>query len=117
MKYRVTITDVALAAIKEQATYLAVEKQAPEAAERWLERVLEASDTLGEMPYRCAHAPENEYVPYEVRWLGVGSFVLLFTIAEDAQIVYVIGARHSRRLPQLDELSPELDLLDPRAAR
>lgn len=104
MTYRVIVTDPAFEKIREQARYIAVEQHAPEAASRWLERVLAASDTLAEMPRRCALAPENDYRPYEIRWLGVGTFVLLFTVDETARTVYVIGARHGRRLPRPGEL-------------
>lgn len=100
MTYRVIVTDPAFDAIQAQARYIAIEQQAPEAAQRWLERVFDASDTLAEMPYRCALAAENDFRPYEIRWLGVGDFMLLFTVVEESKTVWVIGARHGRRLPR-----------------
>jgi len=99
MAYRVIITDPAIEALRQQAHYLAIEQQVPEIAARWLRRVLDASETLAEMPRRCPLAPEDGYRPYEIRWLGVDSFMLLFTVAEDTKTVWVLGARHSRRLP------------------
>jgi plasmid stabilization system protein ParE len=109
MSYRVVITEPALAAIREQAFYIAVDQQAPEAAARWLRGVFDASDTLSEMPRRCARAPEDAKRPYEIRWLGVGSFVLLFTIVDETKTVWVIAARHSRREPRPDELPPGVE--------
>lgn len=112
MTYRVIVTDSALERIREYAVYIAVDQQAPEAAARWLERVLDACDTLSEVPRRCALAAENEHTPYEVRWRAVGEFQLLFTVLDKDSTVYVIGARHGRRLPRPDELSPEAGVGD-----
>ena len=104
MTYRVIISDTAFESIQEYARYVAIDQRAPEAAERWLEKVFDASDTLSEMPRRCARAPEDDYRPYEIRWLGVGDFMLLFTVMEETKTVWVIGARHGRRLPRPGEL-------------
>lgn len=117
MTYRVIVTDSALERIEEYGTYIAVDQQAPEAAARWLKRVLDASETLSEVPRRCALAPENEHTPYEVRWHAVGEFLLLFTVVEKDSSVYVIGARHGRRLPRPDELPSELGVGDPDPVR
>ena len=108
MTYRVIVTDTAFESIRAQAHYIAVEQQAPEAAVRWLERVFDASDTLSKMPRRCARAPEDAYRPYEIRWLGVGAFMLLFTVVEETKTVWVIAARHGRRLPRPEELPEEV---------
>jgi len=108
MRCGVLITDAVLERIQEQARYIAVDQQAPEAAVRWLERVFEASDTLAETPRRCPHAPEDNYRSYEIRWLGVGAFMLLFTVVEEARTVWVIGARHGRHLPRPQELPDEM---------
>lgn len=103
MSYQVIITDSARDSIRDYADYIANEQQAPAAAGHWLTRVFEAADTLAENPRRCALAPEDGYRPYEVRWLGIGEFRLLFTIV-DERVVYVIGARHGRRLPRPEDL-------------
>lgn len=97
-KYQVVVSDAAFEAIQGQAQYIAVEQQAPETAARWLKRILEAADTLESTPSRCALALEDRYRPYEVRSLLVASFVLLFTIDEEAGAVVVIGARHEKQL-------------------
>lgn len=65
MRYRVIITDPAFEAVLAYARYIAVEEKAPESAARWLDRVLEASETLAVMPRRCGLAPENAHRPYE----------------------------------------------------
>ena len=104
MTYRVLIALPALEVIREQAHYLAVEQQAPAAAERWLQRVQDAAKTLVRFPHRCALAPENRYRPYEIRWLGVDRFMLLFAIEEASKRVWILSARHGHQLPKLADL-------------
>lgn len=104
MSYRVLITPTARAQMLDQARWIAVECQDPEGATRWLEGIFDAAETLAEMPYRCSPAPENQYRDYEIRRLLVGNYLVLFTVAEEDQTVWVIGVRHGRRLPRPDEL-------------
>lgn len=104
MKYRVETTDVARDLIREQARYIAVDRQAPLNAARWLEQVWDAVDGLEQMPARCPLAEEDGTKPYEVRRALVGDYVLLFTIDERARTVWIIGFRHGGRLPRPDDL-------------
>jgi toxin ParE1/3/4 len=105
MSYRVLITAAARAKILEQARYIAVDCEAPLNAERWLERVLDAADTLAAFPRRCPLAPENDFRDFEIRRLRIGDYFLLFTIVEKNRTVWVIGFRHGSRLPRPEELS------------
>jgi len=50
MSYRVLITRPAYSQILEQARYIAVDCHAPLNAARWLQRLLEAADTLAQFP-------------------------------------------------------------------
>ncbi len=104
MSYRVVVTDTALEAIRGQARFIAIDQQLPVTAARWLRRVLDAADTLADMPRRCSLAPEDAYRSYEIRWLDIDDFMLLFTVVEETGTVLVIGARHSRRLPRATDL-------------
>jgi len=104
MTYRVILTPTAREKIFQQARYLAVEQQAAGTATRWLKRVLTARETLATMPRRCALAPESIYRPYEIRWLGIGDFMLLFTIHEDSKAVWILTARSGRQQPTPQDL-------------
>jgi len=112
MTYTVRITEPALRRIHEQASYIVNEQRAPEVAARWLERVLNAGDTLGEMPRRCPRALEDVLFQYEIRAMLVGQFVLLFTVAEDTKTVWIISARHGPRLPRPEELPLDPDTFE-----
>ena len=63
--------------------------QSPENAKHWLERVLDAVDSLEHLPRRGAKAQEDEFVAYEVRQLVVGSHLLLFSIDDEQRKVWL----------------------------
>lgn len=107
-EFSVEITDAALAAIADQARYIAIECQAPLNAQRWLERVWDAVDSLERSPGRGPKAQEDAYVRYEVRQLIVGNHLVLFTIDEEDRKVWIIGFRHGHRLPRPTELPGEV---------
>ena len=109
--YAVELTDAALAAITEHARYIAIEGRAPENAKRWLERVWDAVDSLEKLPRRGAKAQEDDYVTYEVRQLVVDSHLLLFTVDDDKQTVWIVGLRHGHRRPRPQDIPPDLDAL------
>jgi plasmid stabilization system protein ParE len=104
MSYRVLVTPTTRAQIFEQARYIAVDRQAPLNAARWLEQVFTATDTLADFPRRCPLAPENDFRDYEIRRLLIGDYFLLFTVVDGDQTVWAIGFRHGSRLPRPDEL-------------
>lgn len=104
--YAVVTTDTADAAIREQARYIAIDQQSPQNAAAWLERVWAAIDGLEFLPKRHGLAIENEHVPYEVRRVLVDNHLLLFTVAEEKQMVYIVGLRHGARLPRPQDLPP-----------
>ena len=106
MTYAVRLTDQTRAAIRAQARYIAVDGHAPLNAARWLDRVMDAIESLEHFPHRCALAPENDKRPYEIRKINVGDYLLLLTIDEDAKTVWVIGFRHGRQRQRPDELPP-----------
>ena len=110
MRYTVKLSVTVVEQITEYARFVAEQRRAPENAQRWLERVYDAIETLDRMPQRCDLAPENAHRPYEIRRLLIGQYLALFTIDEAKRAVHVIGFRHGYRLPRPGELpakSPE----------
>lgn len=105
MIYLVEMSATAEAHIFGQAKYIANEKREPESAKRWLERIWDAADSLELSPQRCALAPENNFLPIEVRMLVVASHLMLFTIDNDKKKVKIIGLRHHRALPKPGDLT------------
>jgi len=88
MKYFVIITDDALADARNFLSYIAIEKQMPETAEKWWTKALAAIDTLEFMPHRCAYASENEKSKHAIRVLRVDNCLFLFRIVEKNNVPY-----------------------------
>jgi plasmid stabilization system protein ParE len=104
MNYRVELSQFACDAIYEYVRFIAIERQSPLSAERWLQKIWQAVDSLETLPHRCPLAPENEHRQYEIRMRVVGDYLLLYTVDEAAKTVQIIGFRHGHRLPRPSEL-------------
>ena len=98
MTYRVFVTASAEQRIREHAHWIANEQAGARVAAEWTARIAAAVESLASMPRRCPVAAENALCNYEVRRLAVGQFVLLFTVVDSAQEVWVVHARHGRQL-------------------
>ena len=101
MTYRVEVEANTHAKIREYIRYLAIEQQAPQAAELMLRRIWDAIDSLETFPGRCPLAPENEFREPEIRMRLVGPCLILFTKDEESSLVTIIGFRHGRALPEV----------------
>lgn len=99
MKYRVIIADDALADARNCLSYIAVEEQMPETAQKWWIKALAAIDTLEFMPHRCSYAPENEVSKHTIRVLRVDNCLFLFRVVEENKTVRILRLRHGRQLP------------------
>lgn len=104
MKYEVMISERAHSRIRAQARYIADERLAPDAAARWLEKMIDAAGSLAEMPRRSALAEEDAHRSYEVRQLLVENYLLLYTIIDETQSVWIIGFRHGRQRADVEQL-------------
>lgn len=88
--------------------FLHAAEHAPEAAKAWLERFEQALNTLGDMPERCAVAPENDRVEPEVRQFLFGRGRQIYRslfVVEDAEIRVLHIRRGTRDLASSDDLS------------
>lgn len=110
-RYSVELTDTAATAILIHARYIAEHRREPLNAERWLESVWDAVDSLECMPRRCAVAEEDEYLDYEVRAILAGSVSLLLTIDDELEIVWIVAVRGEGQLPRPEQLPSSLDVL------
>lgn len=107
MKYRVQITDPAFEAIRSAALFIADDRKAPLNAQRWLEGLWDAIDTLERMPGRCVLAAESYYRSFEIRKLIYGNYLVLFNLDEKEKVVYVIGFKHGMQHPQGEDRDVE----------
>ncbi len=92
MKYRVEITDTALAEVEE--AYLWIRERSPSQATKWRKELLETAQSLQTNPERCSLAPENhEFISYELHHIHHGNYRVVFSIVND--MVCILHVRHS----------------------
>lgn len=89
MKYRIEISSVAEA--EADSAFLRLSQAtSPVKANQWYSELLQAIESLSQMPKRCPLARENKYFSQEIRQLiygrGRNSYRLLFMILEGQNI-------------------------------
>jgi plasmid stabilization system protein ParE len=98
MAFRIELSAAAERDSDEILTWLA-ERHAGRTGINWYLGLQDALASLEYMPSRCALAPENDHVPYEMRQLLYGRrphiYRILFTV--DRDVVRVLRIRHTRR--------------------
>jgi plasmid stabilization system protein ParE len=95
MTYAVEVTARATSDIDEIYGWL--HARAPEAADRWYDRIHRAMKSLAEMPERCRMALESRQLGVNLRHLIAGKYRIIFRI--DSHRVVVVHVRHGRRRP------------------
>jgi len=97
MAFRVEMSPEALAEI-EQA-FLWLHDEAPNAARRWYNGLIDALHSLADQPRRCPLAPEDNAFDDEIRQLLYGRrhnrFRILFTV--HGKTVRILHVRHGAR--------------------
>lgn len=108
MAYRVDLTPQALSDIEEAFQY--IDQAAPTRSKRWLLRLMDAVNSLEDMPERFPIAPESKDFGKEIRQAiygkRTGAYRIMFRIFQEAAgkgVVRVICVRHGAR----DRLRPE----------
>lgn len=102
MKYRVVITDGALAAVEEHLDYLDQQTGSTELSQRWWRKALAAVESLERWPNRCPVAPEDAYSEDRIRAILVDRCLFLFKVSDDERVVRVFGFRHGAQQPLQD---------------
>ena len=100
MKYHIEISSVAEA--EADTAFLRLSQViSPIKASQWYSGLLQAIDSLSQMPRRCSLARENKYFSQEIRQLLYGrdrnSDRVLFTILEGQEVatVRILHIRHA----------------------
>lgn len=100
MNYHIEISSMAEAEADRAFVRLS-QVISPIKASQWYSGLIQAIESLSQMPKRCPLARENEYFSQEIRHLlygrGRNSYRVLFTILEeqDMSIVRILHIRHS----------------------
>ncbi len=100
MRYHIEISSVAEA--EADSAFLRLSQVvSPVKASQWHSGLLQAIESLSQMPKRCPLARENEYFSQEIRQLlygrGRNSYRILFTIVEgqDISTVRILHIRYA----------------------
>lgn len=99
MKFQVITTKAARDDAKE--AYDWIFEQSPLAADRWLDGLLDATDSLEHFPRMYPRAYEQPVFDGELRQLLYGSHRIIYAI--DGRVVRILHIRHAARQP-LDEI-------------
>ena len=99
MKYRIEISSIA--ETEADSAFLRLSQiTSSTQASQWYSKLLEAIESLSQMPKRCPLARENKYFSQEIRQLlygrGRNLHRILFTILEDQEVstVRILHIRH-----------------------
>lgn len=104
MAYRVRLSLQARQDVQETADFLR-DNAGVERARKWKNGVLEAIESLSEMPSRCAVAEESAEIGVELRHLIHRPHRIIFRVQEATQTVDVLRVYHWARAPlQLEDL-------------
>jgi plasmid stabilization system protein ParE len=100
MKYRIEISSIAEA--EADGAFLQLSQvTSPVKTSQWYSGLMQAIESLSQMPRRCSLARENEYFSQEIRQLlygrGRNLYRVLFTILEgqDMSTVRILHIRHA----------------------
>src|SRR5690349_14417912 len=91
--YKAEATNRALADVDE--AFLWIYDEAPEAALRWYDGLIESFKKLTRMPFRCPLAREDPFFDDDVRQLLYGRYRIIFTVKE--KTVFILSVRHEKR--------------------
>jgi len=94
MSYRVVMSAEAKNSLDNHIHFIAVEKQEPLSAERWLKKALKAIDTLTIFPHRFPIAPESKHSRHVIRMLIVDRCSFLYRVDEEKRLVLVTHFFH-----------------------
>ena len=78
-------------------SYISIDAQEPDAAERLAEKLIESAEKLTEFPYSFAAYQPLRQLKHEYRILPVESYVIYFWIDEAEKTVTVARVLHERR--------------------
>jgi plasmid stabilization system protein ParE len=100
MKYRIDISGMAEAEVDDAFLRLS-QITSPIKASQWYAGLLQAIESLVQMPKRCSLARENQYFSQEIRQLlygrGNNSYRILFAILEGEEVstIRILHIRHA----------------------
>jgi plasmid stabilization system protein ParE len=107
MTYRIEVSSVAEAEADKAFLWMS-----QLVARQWYQGLLNAIESLSEMPNRCPLARENKSFSQEIRQLlygrGRNSYRVLFVVLEEASTVRILHIRHAAQQSQRESQDDEI---------
>ena len=95
--YRVSITDEAKQDIRDVGRHIEDAFQEPSIATNTTNAILDAIDTLEQMPDRISFVKDKRLAALGIRPLYVKSYTVFFRIEESTRVVDIVRVLYSRR--------------------
>lgn len=95
--YAVRFTQPAANDLYEIARYISEDLHEPQTARALVQRIQKAVYELAELPMRHAVVADERLAALGIREMPFESYLVFYTVAEEAQSVMVLRALHSRR--------------------
>jgi plasmid stabilization system protein ParE len=94
MKYRVIVSPRTWDKVGDFHDFIAIRRQAPENAKRWIHKALSAIRSLQTLPHRCPKLIGEDGNVTPLRILRVDSCLFLFLVDDEDCVVRVTTFRH-----------------------
>lgn len=102
-RYEIIVTPLAFSHLQSITNYIANTLQAPETAEKWLDRTENAIHSLSTMPLRFRLLDDEPWHSKGVRRMLEGNYYVYYRVEEAVSVVRVLAVLYSRR-DQLTQL-------------
>ncbi|MDE5648896.1 MAG: type II toxin-antitoxin system RelE/ParE family toxin [Oscillospiraceae bacterium] len=93
--YTIEYLPIARRDIIDIAKYIGVKLANPNAAERLAEKMIEATEKLTDMPYKCPVYIPVKPLKYEYRKLIVQNYIIFYRIDEDKKLITIVRVVYS----------------------
>lgn len=97
MAFQVDITEPAVVDTEDYVGFIRDVRKEPEAAERWFRGLVQAINSLEDLPERCPVIPEREEFSFEIRHLIYFSHRIIFCVEREKKRVVVYRVYHGSR--------------------
>lgn len=97
LTYRLLITDLGEADLRDIADYITNELLEPSAARKIISRIAESASQLEQMPFRNGLVRDERLAANGIRHLLVDSYIVFYVISEKEETVTIIRILNGKR--------------------
>ena len=103
MKWEVKYAESALQDLFDIDDYISIVLLEPDTAKEQVGRIMDAAESLGEMPFRYSLYDKGKWKDSGIRFLPIDNYIILYLPDENNTIVKIVRILYSgRNIEQLD---------------